>query len=381
MKIITLRQFMNLFSGQNSKTITEFIKNAHVKSGDRVIPLQQYMKDRDIPKTDIQLLYDHIINRHEYLERFYNKSLQPKTPIHIDDSAMPISNMNNDQKTPYKNIIRNLHYSDILQKTKSGLDNLPTFFDVLNDLYKKEIIDYKILTPSARHYIKEGRIGSVFSSYYFRASIMNPYIVYSLEKRVLKGERVFSPTLGWTSYAYGFLECDEVVEYVATDVIPKVCNVTREFCETYYPQKTVDIYCEPSEQLLYNQSFMNKYREHFDVVFFSPPYYELEKYPGAKQSTNQYSTYEEWLDKYWSATIQLSYLVLKKGGRLCYIISSYGCSGSTTCKHINLITDMNTITKKWFSFIRTIPMNNKNVHVTSESHRETGEKIVLFVKQ
>ena len=39
---------------------------------------------------------------------------------------------------------------------------------------------------------------------------------------------------------------------------------------------------------------------------------------------------------------------------------------------------MNTITKKYFKYIKTIPMHNKNANMTH--HRETGEKIIIFVK-
>jgi 16S rRNA G966 N2-methylase RsmD len=125
---------------------------------------------------------------------------------------------------------------------------------------------------------------------------------------------------------------------------------------------------------------MTNYKEHFDVVFFSPPYYEFEKYPGQEQSINRYSTYEEWLEKYWKSTVELCYNVLQKGGRLCYILSSYdNCYRSSNCIPHDLIKDMNSIVKERFSYKRMIPMYNKNVHVTS--HRETGEKIFLFMKE
>jgi hypothetical protein len=75
-----------------------------------------------------------------------------------------------------------MHYKGILQDTKSGIEGVPTYIDVLKDLYLHSIIDYKLLTPSALHYIRQGRIGSVFSSYYFRASILNPYLIYSLKE-------------------------------------------------------------------------------------------------------------------------------------------------------------------------------------------------------
>jgi hypothetical protein len=373
--------FLQLFDGPNSKTFAKFLLSARVKpENNHIISLKEYAEKHNIPNSDLQLLYDHIINRNEYLHRFYKKSLKPVEPMKFKDSPMPIANMNNDLASQYKNRIRNMHCFDILQKTKSVHSHQSSFFDVLFDLYKKELIDYKILTPSALHYLREGRIGSVFSSFYFRASIMNPFIPFSLEKRLLKGSKIFSPTLGWSSYAYGFLECDEVEEYVATDVIPQVCEKTAEFCKQFYPTKKTTIFCKPSEDLAKTKSFMTNYKEHFDVVFFSPPYYEFEKYPGQEQSINRYTSYEEWLEKYWQATIELCYHVLQKGGRLCYILSSYdNCYRSSNCVSHDLIKDMNGIVKKTFSYKRMLPMYNKNVHVTS--HRETGEKIFLFIKE
>ena len=377
MKILSLSEFLKMFEveKQNSRTFTEFIANAQVKSTHKITPLKEYMKKNDIHKLDIHILYDHIVNRIEYLTRFYKTSLQPHT-FHIMEEPMQKNHLDNNTLVNYKNIIRNVHFKNILQKTKSGFENVPSFLDVLLDLYLKEIIDYKILTPSAIHYIRDGRIGSVFSSFYFRASIMNPYLVFSLNHLVLKGERIFTPTLGWSSYCYGFLECPFVKEYVGVDVISAVCKKTANICDLY-DQKRIktQIYCQPSESLLFDRYFMKKYREHFDVVFFSPPYYELELYPGKKQSTMMYKTYEEWLEGYWLNTIKLCYHVLEKGGTLCYILSSGG--GNT--QH-NILQDMNKITKRFFELKTVLPMYNKNVHVTSENHRETSEKILVFSK-
>ena len=369
---------------RKSKTFTEFMKTAKVKTSKHLIPLQEYIKDKDVSKENLKLLFDNIQDREAYLKRFYHLSLRVEPTRFSMSSLKPMKNnhMNNNAETTYKNIIRNLHWKDILKNTKSGIDNVPTYMDVLEDLYLHDIIDYKIVTPSSLHYMKEGRLGSVFSSYYFRASIMNPYLVYSLNQSVLKGTKIFTPTLGWTSYLYGFLEDSQVLEYVGTDVIPGVCAKTAKFAKTYYKGKSVDIFCEPSENLLLNKTFMRKYQEHFDVVFFSPPYYELEKYPGKDQSIVQYKTYEEWLEKYWEATIRLCHYVLQKGGRLCYILSGYGQGSKSpkenTKNQYDLLTDMNKITRQYFKLLSEQPMYNKDVHVTE--HKETNEKIMVYIK-
>jgi hypothetical protein len=378
MPYLKLDTFLNLFTTKKTQTFQDFLQDAKVRSNKNMTPLKTYMKDKEIPLSDIKLLFENIQRRNEYLTRFYNLSLMVQSDRVDMNALQPMKNkqMNNNTELLFKNPIRNMHYRDILQNTKSGMENVPTYMDVIMNLYLHNIIDYKILTPSARFYIKNGRLGSVFSSYYFRASIMNPYLVYSLNKSLLHGTRIFTPTLGWSSYSYGFLECPEVLEYVGTDVIPGVCKKTKDFIDSKYPEKKVEIYCKPSEELAKSKVFLNKYREHFDVVFFSPPYYRLELYKGGEQSTDKYKTYEEWLSGYWEETIKLCYHVLQKKGRLCYILSGYG--SENTKDQYDLLKDMNSITKKYFKLHSTQPMYNKDVYVIDD--KDITEKIMTFVK-
>jgi hypothetical protein len=380
MKFITENQFLHLFEAP-SQTFSRFLRTAKVRTNTTITPLLTYIDNKHITVDDLKLLYEHIQTRNEYLARFYNTSLDVSDKS-ITDSPMKLREMNNDYAVHYKNIIRNMHYKDILKNTKSGMANVPTYMDVLEDLYLRWIIDYKILTPSSMHYIREGRIGSVFSSLFFRASIMNPMIPYSLAHGVLRGKsncKVFTPTLGWSSYCYGFLESPHVIEYVGTDVIPGVCKKTAEFATTNYPDKTTTIFCSPSENLMLDVKFSAKYKNYFDLVFFSPPYYRLEMYAGKNQSTSKYPTYDAWLENYWRKTMLLCYHVVKPGGKMCYILSGYG-SENTNGGRYDLLKDMNGIARHVFKNVapQQLNMYNKNVHVTS--HRETAEKIVIFLK-
>lgn len=375
--ILKKDEFLENFNGDKNITFKDFIDTYNVRIRDNTTPLKDYAERKNISKKALDTLYSHIVERDKYLTRFYNTSLIVKDDIHIKGEPMKNDHMNNNKNVNYKNIIRNIHYKDILENTYSGIENNPTFMKVLYDLYINRIIDYKILTPSAIHYTLNGRIGSVFSSFYFRASIMNPYLVYSLNKSLLKGTKVFTPTLGWSSYAYGFMECDEIIEYVGTDVIQNVCSNTRTFLNNNYKDKSFKIFQSPSENLMKNKGFRSKYNSHFDLVFFSPPYFKMEMYPGDKQSTTNYNDYDVWLKKYWEKTIQLCLHVLAPGGKLCYILSGYGNTNKKNS--YNLIEDMNKITEKYFTLINALPLYNKNVHVTE--HRETAEKIILFRKE
>lgn len=360
---VSKHDFIQTFHTHENKPFQVRIRN-------RIVPLSEYAETKQIKQQDIDKLLSHIQNRNDYLARFYDVSLKVPENMTILEEPMPRDQMNNNAVVKYKNVIRNMFYREILMDTKSGLANIPTFMDVLMDLYVHHIIDYKILTPSAIHYLNAGRIGSVFSSFYFRASIMNPYLVSSLNHRLLHGTKIFTPTLGWSSYLYGFMEYDEVTEYVGTDVIPSVCNRSRQFARQHYPNRNVTIYESPSENLLTNPEFMNKYENHFDTVFFSPPYWCLEMYCSEHQSTTTYPTYKEWLNGYWKKTIELCHRVLGINGKLCYILSGYN--------GIDLLGDMNRITSQSFVIESIQPMYNKNVRSTN--HRETAEQIVIFTK-
>jgi hypothetical protein len=386
MRFITQNHFINIFSSPKD-TFSSFIRRAKVKTNNTITPLLKYIENKTVSLDDLRLLYDHITNRDEYLARFYKTSLNVlnedgKVDLTMNVSPMKMKEMNNDQQVHYKNVIRNMHYLDILKNTKSGIANVPTYMEVLEDMYLHWIIDYKILTPSSLHYLHEGRIGSVFSSLFFRASIMSPVIPYSLAHNILRGKSncsIFTPTLGWSSYSYGFLESHLVQEYVGTDVIPGVCKKTKEFIERFYPDKTATIFCSPSEDLMAIKGFSRKYSNYFDLVFFSPPYYRLEMYSGKNQSTSKYKNYDEWLENYWRNTMLLCYHVLKPGGKMCYILSGYG-SENTNGGRYDLLKHMNGIARVVFKNTspQILNMYNKNVHVTT--HRDTAEKIVIFTK-
>ena len=367
--------FLKNFSNKNRNTqLTK--KDYFVKTTRGKVPLETYQVNKNISDDFIIKFIDVVKAHTDYLKRFYKLSLNvDENLIHFGKNIEPmdIKELNNNKFSKVKNVIRNMHMFGILRDTHSGIDNVHTYYLVMEDLFKNNIIDYKILSPSSRHYIENGRFGSVLSSLYFRASILNPYLIYSLNVNLLKGKRIFTPTLGWSSYAYGFSESG-IEEYVGTDVIPSVCKKTDNFIKKYYPNIEKNIFCQPSEDLLKNTQFINTYSNHFDVVFFSPPYYRLELYEGKNQSTIRYKTYEEWLSKYWENTVKLCYKVLNKGGKMCYIISGYG--SNTVNEHYDLVKDMNEITKKYFSLKYNLPMFNKNVNVTK--HKEPSERILVF---
>ena len=359
---ITLQEWLNIFKSpkinfQNFKKSVKVRKN----NGD-ILKLSSY---KTLPIPFYKKIYSiMVLDKEKYLINFYNKSLK------IIENNYPIC-LKNNKFIQYKNIIRNLYYKEILQETNTIQPNTRNYLDVIIDLFKNNIIDYKLLTPSVMKYIQNNSIGPMLSGLFFRASIMNPIIPYSLSTHMNYKFKVLTPTLGWSSYLTGMLQNKNMIEYVGIDVIPKVCDTTRQLALQNNLKN--EIFCVPSEDLYTNKSFMTKYTNYFDFIFFSPPYYELELYKGEEQSTNRYENYEEWLEKYWRTTIKLCKKCIKKDRLLIYILSGYKLKNN----YINLEEDMNNITKEeGFLFIDGINMVGSNVNFTK--HRGSNEIIWIF---
>jgi len=344
MKILKLEDWLRLFNLQKV-SYSEFLKVAKIKNANN-----EYLRDKIADPYTRKVLYNTFVKKKKkYLINFYNRSL--KIPQDIDLNNIKSHEISNSKNKNKKNLIRNLYFKEILLITKTDVRNIRPFLEVLFDIMNLLIIDYKLVTPSGLKYIKENQFSNILSAYYFRSSIMNPSIPFLLSKKILNGKKIFTPTLGWSSYLYGFLSNNEVEEYVGTDVIDKVCTTTREMANHFFPQKKVKIYNSPSEDLYKLEEFKHMYSCYFDIIFFSPPYFKLELYPGKNQSVNKYSDYNTWLLNYWEETIKLCKHVIKPSGKLCYIISGYN-----KCK--NLTIDMNKITEKYFSSFNTYALLN-----------------------
>lgn len=365
---LTLDKWLKLFITTNI-SYDIFISKAKVKSSNNKIDsLKDIIKKKKLKQTFLKKLYKLVVtDKNVYLTNLYNRSLKVK-----ELKEMPIC-INNNKFNEYKSQVRNLYYRDILLETNTIQPNIRPFLEVALDLFKNQIIDYKLLTPSVMKLLEKGSLSNVLSGLYFRSSIMNPVVPYSLSTFYKESFNVLTPTLGWSSYLLGMLNNEHLNKYVGIDVIPKVCSNTTKIASKHNVDH--DIYCKPSEDLYLDKKFMKKYKEYFDFIFFSPPYYQLELYKGKNQSTERYKTYEEWLEKYWKQTIKLCYETLKNNNLMIYIISGYTEKKS----YINLEKDMNNISKEiGFNLLKKINMKGTNVGFTK--HRALNENIFVFSK-
>lgn len=165
-----------------------------------------------------------------------------------------------------------------------------------------------------------------------RPSTFNPATYKGILDTLFKGDTLFAPVMGWDAYQIAFYS-SKFKNFIATDVIPDVVDNGSLLHQEYLkyrensifdePEKTVDLYLCPSEQLNQRHGFNAKYCEQVDAVLFSPPYFDLEIYDSEDQSFTNFPDYKNWLEGYWAATVQVCQTVMKPGARFGFVISNY----------------------------------------------------------
>jgi len=105
---------------------------------------------------------------------------------------------------------------------------------------------------------------------------------------------------GWGDRLLGSLSCN--INYFGTDpnylLTPRLKELGQLFLETnYHKNATFDVKCQGSEL------FIPEYEDKMGVAFSSPPYFLLEDYKIGKQSCNENTNYEDWLNDYWKNTV------------------------------------------------------------------------------
>ena len=293
----------------------------------------------------------------------------------IDQPLPGISLQKNDQS---RKIIRNLNYLDILHNTQitNTCKSATSFWQTLINVYNKLELEDRFFAPSSIGlFLREEKNAKTFfylqQQYQPKASILNPYTVNWILKNLFSGEKILTPVLSWESYLLAFMHSD-FNHYVGIDVMKGVCDRTQYLFDHYQttlkPQlqsqkeiarldrKHIDIYCQPSESLLYDRDFLDKYENYFDTILLCPPYFNMEIYPTGEQSIDLYPSYDIWLTKYWEDTVALCYLVLKPGKRFGFIINNYV---SLKKKEYPLIQDLNMITLKYFKLVGAYNLLNR----------------------
>ena len=152
----------------------------------------------------------------------------------------------------------------------------------------------------------------------FKPSIAKAFYDY------FRSVNVLDFSAGWGDRLAGFYCGETTKSFVGID--PNSTNHPNykrqvEFYkkhQTFFEeQKQVELICSPAEDVDYS-----KYENYFDMIFTSPPYFDVEKYSDEDtQSYKRYTTIDSWNENFLHKTIGKLIPTLKKDGILAVNIA------------------------------------------------------------
>lgn len=393
--------FYDILIVNRHKYLTEFYKS--------YFELPEFYKlqwDNAKILTDVKVDYDGKTLISTWSEYCQNSDLHETTMLTIFNQLIdsPIPNISMQKNDQSRRIIRNLNYLDILHNTKvtNTCKSKTSFWQTLLNVYNKLELEDRFFAPSSIGLFLRPKVTAIsdinynnffylFQQYQPKASILNPYTINWILKNLFDGTRLLTPVLSWTSYILAFMHSNWE-HYVGIDVMSGVCQRTQFLFDHYQkdlkPQLTdqkeiarldkkhIDLYCQPSESLLYDGKFISKYQNYFDAILFCPPYFNMEIYPEGPQSIQLYPTYEEWLAIYWEDTMSLCYHVLKKGKKMGFIVNNYV---SLKKDEYPLIQDLNLVALKYFKLVGVYALSNRTSPLRM-NHKKRTEMLFIYEK-
>lgn len=152
----------------------------------------------------------------------------------------------------------------------------------------------------------------------FKPSIAKAFYDY------FKSENVLDFSAGWGDRLAGFYCGETTKHYVGID--PNTLNHPNyqkqiQFYkkhQTFFEEpKQVDLICSPAEDVDYS-----KYENHFNTIFTSPPYFDVERYSHEEtQSWVRYKTIDDWNTNFLHKTLGKLIPTLKSNGILAVNIA------------------------------------------------------------
>ena len=290
-------------------------------------------------------LYDMLVtNAEKSLRAWYEKYIELKMSMSdyinmADGGCLNDRVFNGAANAKFGRLAKNINFNDFYNTKKLYMNDSEYVYGLMKVMYENFHIRNSLAAPAFFDILigddDYTRVWNYFMMGANKASIFNPYTYRSILNDIFEGETLFAPVMGWNTYQQGFYT-SKFKHFIATDVIPGVVNNGSWLHEQYKTsrsgtlmdaigeeEKTVDLYLCPSEKLQERYGFVDKYRESVDAVLFSPPYFDLEIYPGEEQSVNSFGDYNAWLEGYWRETVKLCRQVMKPNAKFAFVIRNY----------------------------------------------------------
>lgn len=105
-----------------------------------------------------------------------------------------------------------------------------------------------------------------------------------------------------------------------------------------------------------------------DYTLVCPPYFSLEEYSSAKNSTTVYPEYGKWLSDYWTATVRNAVSKMRRGAKFTLIMVD-------VWQKFNLAADMtNVMRENGLEHVETIPYKTNRSHLTNKRRSGVSSK-------
>ena len=375
----TPQDFLNLFNLQKNVSFEDFSQKLSVLNGSDTSGNFVVRSDLDtfvnrVSKTDTRKsqldlykrkLYKMIVEEPEIaLGEWFKRTAEVSEPLEFYFQIPPADILVGDTfagrtNAKYGRICKNINFNNFYNTKKLYTNDFEYVFGMMKAMFEDFKLRNSLVGPAFFDHICkiDGDYGQFWTDFMMgcnRASIFNPVTYRGIMEELLPGETLFAPCMGWNSYQLAFYNSN-YKNFISTDVIPGVVDNGRKLHTEWQnyrtnslfeiPDKTVNLYLCPSEELNVRHDFGNKYADSVDAVLFSPPYFDLEIYPGEEQSFTNYPNYQDWLLNYWEATVMIAKQVLKPGGRFAFVISNYRNKAK---EEVTISQDMRDVAEKHF---------------------------------
>jgi len=140
----------------------------------------------------------------------------------------------------------------------------------------------------------------------------------------IEAENVLDISAGWGDRLCGFFASEYGEHYVGIDPRKENHPIYEQQAQFYTKHngffetdKKATFHCSPAEDMDYSE-----YTDYFDIVFSSPPYFNVERYSyDDTQSWVRYKNIDAWNEQFLHKTIEKVWPTIRKGGYLAMNIA------------------------------------------------------------
>jgi len=188
-----------------------------------------------------------------------------------------------------------------------------SFFDFIENLQKYNKGSIKRTFEKIKEikpYLCDTEIcNQIFRLYYGSISIFKPINAMKIYTQ-FKPKCVLDFTMGWGGRLVGACVLN-IEKYIGIDSNPELENPYKLMTEFLRNHSTTEIELYFTDALTIDYSKLE-----YDMVFTSPPYYNIELYSGTEKKTEQ-----EWNTEFYQPIFENTYQHLKTGGFYCLNVS------------------------------------------------------------